>query len=383
MEDVKKRVIQYDVIRLIAIILVVLGHSIGLSFGLSTEYEQISLTSIKVFGYVKDIIYSFHMPLFVFLSGAIFVLTYRPNSLLKRTKNRTIKLILPYFIISLFVLIPIRYAIGYYNSNNNIGQIVLFDIFFSLDVNFLWYLIMIFAVGFIMHAIYQYIWPKKKTIKILILVLFLIISIISNLMTKPYFQINMILKYLFWYYLGMLFEEHRNNIMPNIITHRILYLCGSLIIFIVTFIGYIELRSCIENDVFGSNLVLIMKMLKMGLDYIDGFFGILMVIIICFAFNIILKHKLFINICKYSFSIYLIHCFIEWILCKLLFAIFLPSQISDLIYILYVSIRFFASLFLSLGLSLSFFFVKKKVLTNKNLNEDKSNLNNEEKSEDI
>lgn len=64
MENIKKRDPYWDILKGIAIILVVLGHSI--QFGASTEYVQNKLFFEDM---TYKMIYGFHMPLFMFISG--------------------------------------------------------------------------------------------------------------------------------------------------------------------------------------------------------------------------------------------------------------------------------------------------------------------------
>lgn len=96
MQATKTRDTYIDIVKGIAILLVVVGHTL------------VDLTDVKALNTLFNFIYSFHMPLFFFLSGYVEE-TYRSNyreKELQMLKKRTLSLILPYFswtIISCFI----------------------------------------------------------------------------------------------------------------------------------------------------------------------------------------------------------------------------------------------------------------------------------------
>ncbi|MDH5444138.1 MAG: acyltransferase [Gammaproteobacteria bacterium] len=88
----------------IGIILVVFGHSIPphLTFPNDDLFSIISYA-------IVDYIYVFHMPLFFFISGLLFIHTNTPN--LKRKysdllKNKAVRLLLPYLVLGTLAFIP-------------------------------------------------------------------------------------------------------------------------------------------------------------------------------------------------------------------------------------------------------------------------------------
>lgn len=77
--QVKQKIIkEYSILRVIAILLVVMGHSAYLTIG--TKYGGVNFGEVftpigKTYGvidYILNVIYNFHMPLFVFLSGSLY-----------------------------------------------------------------------------------------------------------------------------------------------------------------------------------------------------------------------------------------------------------------------------------------------------------------------
>ena len=117
----KKRVEEYNTLRMIAAILVVVGHTCNLvlPYSIDGQYFEGSyflidnLMLANLLDGLKSFIYRFHMPLFVALSGALFYLNIevinqdRTGYVIKRVK----KLLTLYFTSSLFY-IPIQFLCG-------------------------------------------------------------------------------------------------------------------------------------------------------------------------------------------------------------------------------------------------------------------------------
>ncbi len=87
----RRRYVTIDLMRAIAIILVVIGHFED------GDYPAAYECGIKV-------IYSFHMPLFMFVSGFVYIATWRPVGYREFVAAKFRRLMIPYFVISIFVI---------------------------------------------------------------------------------------------------------------------------------------------------------------------------------------------------------------------------------------------------------------------------------------
>ena len=86
----QKRNITIDAIKAVAILLVVLGHSI--QYGCGSEYlESNAYFQNPLFEYI----YSFHMPLFAMISGYLFNQTVSKRSFIEVIINRVQRLLIP------------------------------------------------------------------------------------------------------------------------------------------------------------------------------------------------------------------------------------------------------------------------------------------------
>lgn len=182
-----KRDQSIDALRALAIYLVVLGHFVQSTI---IDYDNNLLFKF---------IYSFHMPLFVFISG---YLTYRDENLsLKFIKSRFNSLLLPYF--SWMVISTIVFSI---KNEDNFGEFILKS--FLYPDNGLWYL----WVLYFMHILY-YLSKKIKKINelfsmFILSVLALLISFVFNI--GNIFAFKTLAFLLPYYILGLLANKNQN-----------------------------------------------------------------------------------------------------------------------------------------------------------------------------
>ncbi|MCR5419376.1 MAG: acyltransferase [Lachnospiraceae bacterium] len=89
----KKHYDRLDIIKGVAIFLVILGHSIQCGSGAEYNRNQLFFDDV-----VFKLIYSFHMPLFMIISGFLFAKTSSGKTFLMVIKSRTMRLLLPVFV---------------------------------------------------------------------------------------------------------------------------------------------------------------------------------------------------------------------------------------------------------------------------------------------
>jgi len=207
-----KKIKEYEILKVIAIILVVVGHStyytIFSGYG-GIEYQQyinnhLSLAVYKLLSKLTEIIYYFHMPLFMAISGAFFSIQVKNNrwhgidSLLT---NKFRRLMIPFFVFTLVYIIPIKYISNYFDGISFwkavSGQLFLFG---NSHLWYLYALFIIFIAGF-------YILKKNTSVYIYLLLYILHIlsySVYLTLVSAP-------LQYSFWFSMGFFFESKRDQ----------------------------------------------------------------------------------------------------------------------------------------------------------------------------
>lgn len=123
-DDILKqgRVNEYDLLRVIATVLVVIGHSCYLIMG-GVHYEVpadswwvYDSNLFRLIRFLSGWVYGFHMPLFFLLSGAVYHLK-EEEQLKKLVCNKLRRLIMPYYLCGLFFMLPIKRMTGYYQCH--------------------------------------------------------------------------------------------------------------------------------------------------------------------------------------------------------------------------------------------------------------------------
>lgn len=145
----KKRIDEYDVVRVIATLLVVLGHcDMIASHGFSVEQTlSTDLTSFVFFNRtIRQWIYSFHMPCFMILSGALFATVKEKYSFKQFTANRIKRLLIPFLLCNVLYAFPIRYLCGYFADDSFIKALIKAIVALPGHLWFLWVLFVISIV---------------------------------------------------------------------------------------------------------------------------------------------------------------------------------------------------------------------------------------------
>ena len=153
-----KRINEYDILKVLTIILVVLSHTtyykISSNYGgIDYQHFLVSENSIflyKVFDKIRLVLYYFHMPLFMALSGALFYTQVQKNkwvSLADLMKNKFKRLMIPFFLFTIFYTLPIKYFSSYFKDIGIIKAVI--GQLFLLGNSHLWYLYALFIIFFI------------------------------------------------------------------------------------------------------------------------------------------------------------------------------------------------------------------------------------------
>ena len=128
----------YDILRVIATLLVVIGHctylTISTKYG-GCDYSYLDKSFVfKVVSKLTSFIYLFHMPLFIALSGALFAKSLdrgRYASFMELLNKKAKRLVIPFIVVTLFYAVPIKFLSGYYNASTSlfsdilIGQVLI------------------------------------------------------------------------------------------------------------------------------------------------------------------------------------------------------------------------------------------------------------------
>ena len=174
-----------NLIRTLAIVLVMLGHSIII-------YEPswtIINTDIEApyFVLLKQVINLVQMPLFFALSGYLFFYTLqKKGSLMELMRNKTSRLLLPFIMVGVFFMIPIKASLavpGYILPIGGGIESYLFDYFKGYNVGHLWFLPTLFLIMVVCFIIL----PRRQNIWLdgIVMSLFILVTIFPKVISIP------------------------------------------------------------------------------------------------------------------------------------------------------------------------------------------------------
>lgn len=228
-----RRATEYDVIRVIATILVVIGHSTYLEMGdglglIRLSYSDYSVWiesfPIKLLQFFSSWVYSFHMPLFFMLSGACYSViggkAHYNNSLDILASNKAKKLLVPLFVSALLFMLPLKWGVGYYND---VSILTCIKSLLAGENGYghLWFLLTIFWTFVFFYCIEVTIGLRSKFL--CLISCFLLSHIVQVLCNKVYF----VDKYLYvrallnikYFALGYYFDQCKKDIRYNALVY--------------------------------------------------------------------------------------------------------------------------------------------------------------------
>ncbi len=181
-------------------ILVVMGHVTRMYSGRGLFSPDIA--SDDVLSYVTNLLYAFHMPAFMAVSGAVFSLCindlgkyHNPN---KFITNKLRRLIVPYYTFLFLLVIPIMLYIGKLEMGG--GKILINCILLMGDGRHLWFLPVLCGCLMIMYLLRKYL----NKFPLYILIATLISWCVSFKLPYVHPVISAVLYYLVFFYIGYL-----------------------------------------------------------------------------------------------------------------------------------------------------------------------------------
>lgn len=203
---------EYDILKVIAILMVVASHStyyiISTKYG-GIDYQQyleqnMSLILYKFFDKMREVLYYFHMPLFMALSGAFYYLQVQRDKwscVLLIIKNKFKRLLIPFVIFTLLYVLPIKYLSNYF-ENTTVYKAVIGQLFL-IGNSHLWYLYALFVIFVIAF------FTLKRETKMVTIIIFYVLHILSY--NVEFTLLKAPLQFLFYFSLGFLFESKREK----------------------------------------------------------------------------------------------------------------------------------------------------------------------------
>lgn len=213
------RVAEYDWVRLIATVLVVLGHSAyleassaygGVAYGLPANVSPVYLSRVfSVVRFLSGWVYKFHIPLFFMLSGAVFALGAEP-SFDQLCRKKAKRLLLPYFVWGWGFMLPLKRIGNYYTAETFATALRVF--LMGEESGHLWYLTAL------MWCMLLFLILKKALNRLgihsgyLLLILVRVVQLLlGNYVKYNVLDFQMGVEYLLYFAIGYQFELERRK----------------------------------------------------------------------------------------------------------------------------------------------------------------------------
>lgn len=215
---------EWDFLKCIAILLVVIGH-ITILYKQGGSFPQLEN---KLLSQITDIIYLFHMPLFIAISGSIFA-SGKQRGKYRELKqlifNKSKRLLVPYYFAAIIFLFPTILLLHMHNNQTYLELFI--KILIGIDCKHLWFLWALFEIFIIAFCC------KNKEVKKPIT--FISLAIIASLFNSYYnnisiFCIPMAIYYLPYFFLGeSLANRSVNETKKTIFSFFVIIISGCII----------------------------------------------------------------------------------------------------------------------------------------------------------
>lgn len=278
-----------DFAKIIATFLVVIGHILRMYTG---NGLFLPLEGNFYFSVICKYIYTFHMPLFFFISGGVFYIVKhnknRYNDMVGFISNKTKRLLVPYIFISILLLI-VMWHIGEIHIPICIYYIK--NYVFAYGCRHLWFLIALFVISFYFNIFDSYICSNTYCC-----VVFILGFLVADY-TTYFLQIASVLKFSIYYYFG--YQVIKNFIKLQFLFSIKTSICLFLISLALFFLG-MKYEGLILEKIF---------------ELILGLLGTIMVIGIALYIEKNMDSKGYLQqVNSYMYSIYLFHPLIIYLL---------------------------------------------------------------------
>lgn len=284
----KQRCDELDVMKFWGILLVVLGH-------VTNFYADSPLVSpldtSESFGYVSSFIYQFHMPMFIFVSGAVYA--FQVETLKKKSniwtliKKKSQRLLVPYVIFGFFIMVPLMACCHF---REGILDYAYHGMLLSKDARHLWYVLALFEI-FVLF------WCMAKVVDVIKFPQWILLPVSLGLYLLsskfPYlFQISVAFKYQFWFTLGYEFMIYKRIIHDSISY----YIVGGVFLVLVL--------------LYKNNLSFKIPFI----ETIAAMCGIMLVYHVACDMSFLTRYKWYQWISKNSYGIYLYHVIVIYLM---------------------------------------------------------------------
>lgn len=196
----------WNAVKVVASLLVVIGHAAFFYTPMGAIRPAIPSEGLE---FIARYLYSFHMPLFVMVSGAVYY--HCKRGLHKYTRpgkfisNKFERLLVPYLFFAVIVVTPLVVYMGLNAPGTTAWQYLWKELLLGYSPRYLWYLLALFNIFVLFNCLEKYI---ARTNPFLLFLVLAAISIVAPAL-PGLFQVNNTLRFMFYFYVGYLVRKHK------------------------------------------------------------------------------------------------------------------------------------------------------------------------------
>lgn len=342
----KKRITWIDDARTLTMLLVVIGHCTyysgqnaygGLSCFDTAAPSGVSV-SWKILNTVVDFIYSFHMPLFMMLSGVCFSLTLEKTySIVMFVRNKAKRLLVPFFYTTLLLVIPLKYVSGYYAASVDVLKDMILGQLLVMGNTHLWFVCSLFWIFLMYYGLHRAEITEKQWFFPLLIALSILGTYLYNKRGYEFLGVVEAVKYLFYFAIGAKYLQRLNNLTWN---------RGGVMLNVVCYIALFLIR----NNWLSGQELLVAKLSSKILTFVMPIYGSVVIIQLSKSlrdWSTLTSSKIYKTISRYSYELYLFSDPFNYVLIYLLYNGIGYYPLSNVCALLSFFVRFFGTIILA------------------------------------
>ncbi len=210
----KKKISEYESMRVVLTILVIISHC--QYYRILTPYGGVDflfadsdgLIAFRLLNLLWRMIYAFHMAAFIALSGALFRVSCerRPDQSLRALSvSKAKRLLIPFAAVTLLYAIPVKLATGYWSSSSDLVRDAGVGQFLLQGNTHLWFLPTLFGAFIAVFLLNRLPLPSWAFFGLL-----LAAHAVSGFI--PINAVSYVFEYTVWFYCGYVFEGYRARV---------------------------------------------------------------------------------------------------------------------------------------------------------------------------
>ncbi len=230
----KEKSRHYDAMKFVATLLVVFAHSSRMYTGAGVVSP---LNPSQGLAFLTQLVYSFHMPFFMAVSGMVYGLCVDDLGKYRDTrrflKNKVLRLLVPYLFFGLAYVAPVMVFFGF--TDASYAAYCCKDILLGEDPRHLWYLAVLFEV-FLLCAAGGGILRAPGVLPVVgVSVLLACASFVSARLPAT-FQLRNLAHYTLYFHLGFVFNRFHGT-LAGIVRHPVFLLAAAVLVWQLSGVG--------------------------------------------------------------------------------------------------------------------------------------------------